>query len=107
MNLKILLIFLVLSSLVSCERISGDKIWTFANETQCANAWDHINAADRESRITQYLESKDIKVFNPKIETYSYGPFCEACGCPSGRRIEVLILESDLDAIQKLGFNQE
>ena len=99
MNLKILLIFLVLSSLVSCERISGDKIWTFANETQCANAWDHINAADRESRI--------IKVFDLKIETYSYGPFCEACGCPSGRRIEVLILESDLDAIQKLGFNQE
>ncbi len=106
MRLKNFLTLLLLISLVSCERITGDKIWTSANETQCSNAWDKIAAADTETKVKQYLESKDIVIFDIKIETYSYGPFCEACFCPSGRRIKVLILESDLDAIEKLGFGK-
>lgn len=96
----------LLSLLISCERISGDKIWATINETQCSNGWDNIDAADAETRVRLYLESKDIEIFEIKIETYSYGPFCEACFCPSGRRIKVLIPESDLDALKKLGFGK-
>lgn len=106
MHLKIILTLLVLSSLVSCERNSGDKLWASLNETQCSNAWDNIDAADTETRVNSYLENNGIEIFDIKIETYSYGPFCEACSCPSGRRIKVLIQESDLEAIQKLGFSK-
>jgi hypothetical protein len=106
MHLKTFLIILFISLLFSCEKDMGDKTWSYYSETQCSNAWDDINATNTEARVKQYLESKDIKLFDIKIETYSYGPFCAACFCPSGRLIQVLILESDLDTILKLGFKK-
>lgn len=104
MHLKSFLFILFVSVLFSCEKDLGGRTWTYYNETQCSNAWDQIDATNTEDKIKQYLESKEINLLDIKIETYSYGPFCAACFCSSGRIIQVLILESDLDAIVKLGF---
>lgn len=91
---------------LSVAYVIEDNVWVFINETQCANAWDNIIAHDTETRVRKYLQRNDISVFDIKIETYSNGPFCEACFCPSGRRIKVLIRESDLEPATKLGFKK-
>jgi|WetSurMetagenome_2_1015567.scaffolds.fasta_scaffold377423_1 hypothetical protein len=106
MRLKTFLIILSILLLVTCEKDLGVKTWTFCNETQCSNAWDDISAINTEDRVKKYLENKDIRIFDIKIETYSYGPFCAACFCPSGRIIQVLVQESDLEKIQELGFKK-
>jgi len=91
---------------LSVAFVNEDNAWVFINETQCAHAWDTINASGTETRVKKYLEGNDISVFDIKIETYSSGPFCEACFCPSGRLIRVLIRESDLEPAIKLGFKK-
>jgi hypothetical protein len=106
MNNKALIFILFISILVSCEKELGDKTWAYYRETQCANAWDNISANSTEAKVTEYLESKGIEIFDIKIERYSYGPFCTACFCASGRTIRVLVLESDLDSILDLGFKE-
>ncbi len=104
MNHKILIIIklLILTFIVSCEKERGTRIWLNLRETQCSNPWDIINLNNTESKIKEYLKQNDIRLFDIQIEIYSYGPFCAACDCPSGRTIRVLILDSDLEEFKKL-----
>ena len=101
----ILLILLFPVFMVSCEKDNGDRTWVYCNETQCSNPWDNIFLDSAESRVEEYLKRNDIRLFDITIERYSYGPFCRACDCPSGRAIRVLILDTDVEAIKKSGFN--
>jgi hypothetical protein len=107
MNHKTLIILLLLfpAFMVSCEKDNGDRTWVYCNETQCSNTWDNISLDSAESRVEEYLKRNGIRLFDITIERYSYGPFCTACDCPSGRAIQVLILDTDVEAIKKLGFN--
>ena len=106
MNHNTLIILLLLPAfMVSCEKDNGDRTWVYCNETQCSNTWDNISLDSAESRVEEYLKRNGIRLFDITIERYSYGPFCTACDCPSGRAIRVLILDTDVEAIKKLGFN--
>jgi len=105
MNSKLLIIILFLFFSISCEKELGSKTWAYFNETQCSNPWEQSNLEGIESRVQEYLKSNGIKVFDINIETVSYGPFCTACFCSSGRLIHVQILDSDIDEIKTLGFN--
>lgn len=99
------LIFCFFFMFLSCEKEEGPKTWAYYGETQCANPWDDlVNNRNTEDAVKEYLENHSIKVFDIKIITYSVGPFCNACFCPSGRGIEVYILENDKSKIEKLGF---
>ena len=89
----------------SCEKDNKEKIWAYYQETQCSNPWDNISSESTESKVEEYLKQNGIALFEISIIRYSYGPFCTACTCPSGRGIQVLILESDVDTIKNLGFS--
>lgn len=104
MSPKTLIIFSFLVFLISCEKDSGDKSWAYYNETQCSNPWPIAYTLSTESKVHDYLDAEGIQIFDIKIDTFSSGPFCEACNCSTGRKIYVLILKSDLENIQKLGF---
>jgi hypothetical protein len=88
----------------SCEQSFSDKIWVYYNETQCSNPWPIDASLSTESKVQDYLNTNGIQILDTKIITYHSGPFCEACHCSTGRKIFVLILKSDFENIQKLGF---
>lgn len=98
------IIILFFLFLISCENTSKEKTWVHFSETQCMNPWDHIALDDSESKIQEYLSNNGIQIFNINIERYSYGPFCEACFCPTGRMINVEIQASDTKQARILGF---
>jgi hypothetical protein len=104
-----LIILLLTSFLVfsSCEKYFGEKTWTYRIETGCGtNPWSYTNSDNTETVVIDFLEGKNIKVYDFKIEIYSEGPFCLACTCPTGRKIWVLISDSDLKTINEFGFIQ-
>ncbi len=107
MKHKTLIIFILIlpAFMLSCERDYSDRTWVFCNETQCSNPWDNISSDSTESGVEEYLKNNGICLFDIKTERYSYGPFCTACSCPSGRTIKVLIMDSDLNTIKELGFS--
>ena len=88
----------------SCEKKDSDLIWVYISETQCANEWDKLGYNSTEENLVEYLKSNDIQIFDFTIEVYSAGPFCNACTCPSGRYIQVLIDTNDFSKIEILGF---
>ena len=100
----IILLFFVFQT--SCDEYPDDKIWVSYYETQCSDPWRFGSLPDIESRVEDYLEQNNIQIFDIEINIYSYGPFCEACFCPTGRIIRVLIQESDTTSIKRLGFNK-
>jgi len=103
-----LIILLITFSLLtlSCEEYFGEKIWAYYNETGCnTNPWGHADRDKTEPTVVRFLEEKNIPVFDIRIELYSTGPMCMACICPTGRRIHVLIMESDIKEIKNLGFH--
>lgn len=79
-------------------------------ETQCADPWSHRlsgpTTADQFNEIVaEYLRENGLR--NAVVlgtEVYSYGPFCMACHCPSGRVIRAKVREKDVENAAKLGF---
>ena len=101
---SILLVGILTILFFSCEKKGSDLIWVYISETQCANEWDRFGLNSTEDNLVEYLKSHDIPIFDFNIEVYSAGPFCNACTCPSGRNIQVLIDADDSSKIEKLGF---
>jgi len=101
-----ILVILLLAFLSSCEEDNSERLWVGIAETQCDNAWDNIGLESTESNVSEYLRHNDIRIYDFKVEIYSYGPFCTACFCPSGRIIQVLIEKSDINSITELGFEE-
>ena len=95
-----------LAFLSSCEEDNTERLWVGITETQCDNAWDNIGTESTEGNVSDYLRRNDIRIYDFKVEIYSFGPFCTACFCPSGRIIQVLIDKSDINSIKELGFEE-
>ncbi len=102
--ISILLVGILTILFFSCEKKDSDLMWVYISETQCANEWDKFGLNSTEENLVEYLKSNDIPIFDFNIEVYSAGPFCNACTCPSGRYIQVLINADDFSKIEKLGF---
>ena len=100
----VLTIMIFLIALLSSCREDPERSWVGIEETQCANAWDNIGLGSTEDNVTEYLKKNGIRIYDFTVEVYSYGPFCMACYCTSGRTIQVLIDNSDIVRIKELGF---
>jgi len=106
MKKSLLLGIVVLIFLTSCEKEDSEKSWVYIGETQCANPWDNLGLGSTESNVAEYLKSNDVRTYDFRVEIYSYGPFCAACNCSSGRIIHVQIQNSDIERTKALGFNE-
>jgi len=104
-NVALILLLAAISLLIlSCEDMLSRKTWAYFNETGCHNPWGIVEKDQVEPAVVSFLDEKGIPVFDIRTEIYSEGPFCMACTCPTGRRVHVLIRESDSKEIQRLGF---
>ena len=107
MKFKIIPAVLLLMTLVlSCEKNDPDTSWLYIEETHCSNAWDESDGSSTRDKVTDYLKSNGIKMYDFEAEVYSTGPFCEACICPTGRNIRVLIPDEDINSMKSLGFKE-
>ncbi len=100
------IILLLLAFILSCNEDEFGKTWVYIEETQCANPWDGLGSGSTENNVTEYLKKHKIRVYDVKVTVYSPGPSCNACFCPSGRVILVLIRLKDIKKIKNLGFEE-
>jgi len=107
MKLKIVFTAVLLVTLVlSCEKKESETSWLYIEETHCSNAWDDLDYDSTKNKVTKYLENNGITIYDFDAEVYSNGPFCEACFCPSGRNIRVLIPDDNIVTLKRLGFKK-
>lgn len=85
---------------------NSDQVWMVYEETQCADAWDTIDLDSTTGQVREYLDRKGVRVIDLRIVTYSIGPFCSACTCPSGKNIRVLVRNSNKEVMVGLGFTE-
>jgi len=106
MNIKglIFISLLFLISSWSCEK-KGDLIELHFYETGCANPWSiSISDPDYQNKVESYLEQQNINI--KKITISNDGPYsgCFACGCSTGRTINITIYEVDKTLALNIGF---
>ena len=108
-RLTIFLALLIALFLTSCQDnenpINADLFW---EQTACADPWG-TNSNSTEAEIKEAIEEYFVaqKLFGARfvaIETVSSGPFCESCGCPSGKRIYVSAPLAEQEKLIQLGF---
>lgn len=75
-------------------------------ETQCSNPWSALPGSDNYLfEVHQYLNNADIEIFSISIENVNgSGIHCNACNCPSGRKIIIRIAEKDIKKAENIGF---
>jgi hypothetical protein len=76
-------------------------------ETQCSNPWDAFPKSDNYLLIVhKYLNDNGIEIYSISIELINggNGVYCDACNCPSGRKIVIQIPETDIEAAKQVGF---
>ena len=58
------------------------------------------------SNSSSVLNDNGVEVYSISIELINGGKgvYCNACGCPSGRKIVIRIPETDIEAAEQVGF---
>ena len=92
----------------SCEKTDADTVCIGFDQRQCGmDEWaDLVPISDsallRESKMKDYLESKDISIKDISLLKNFYESVCEACGvCPEQDRFAVKI---DIDDQEELSL---
>jgi hypothetical protein len=91
----------------SCEKeVLELGIRMVFEETQCGNPWQILpNSKNFLFEVHQYLNSEGIEVFSINIKNAPRGlVVCDACDCPSGRKIIIRIPETDKEKAESVGF---
>jgi len=132
--MKTIIIYLLAISLFGCSANDLDTggITISYPETQCSDPWVRPGSTSatgwptdelRGQAILKYLQDNNVSsarnvrfvVLTPIYSgSNNLGPsnaiggisICQACTCPSGRRIDVTINESDWEQASKLGFKR-
>ncbi len=86
-----------------CPFDGGDTsdrlVWMSTAPIQCGgNAWE---VADQSIEV--YLADRGADVTDLKTSTFAE-IVCEACSCPTGQRVDVLIDENDVPILRTEGF---
>jgi hypothetical protein len=103
---KRILILAVLSIFIiaGCGKAKNVK-WVFYDETYCADKWEKsLNNERLKQNVTDYLEKKNIKVFEMEIFSDRTPDACQDCACKSGRRIKCKVKRSDVSDVKREGF---
>jgi hypothetical protein len=102
----LLALILPLVLLISCSKPDAE-VWTVYHETSCKRDWSvRGNDAKTKENLRDYLNSKGIETYKIKIEGKEADAYCLSCDCETGRRMEVLVEASDLEAIKGEGFSE-
>ncbi|MCC5924707.1 MAG: hypothetical protein JJT77_13060 [Crocinitomicaceae bacterium] len=100
---KFIFVFLCSSLLLACDR--ENEKWAYYNETQCADPWEAATS-DNEllSALSGFFSEINVQtssiVFTEDNSLYT----CNACGCYTGRVIEVRATASNVNKLVAHGF---
>ena len=111
---------IIMLSLTACIQNSVfDKIWVQIEPTQClSNPWQQdwlknhdddyssYPKAEESSIIKEYYKKQGITIYDIKTERMKDNIFCEACSCPKGEILQLLVEESNLNKMLELGFKK-
>lgn len=103
--MRILFLFAMSFLITNCDK--ADYITMTYQETHCSDVWisnsTNVNSTE-EALIDYFKDTHRIKLEGVTMEVVSYGPFCEACHCPTGREIEVNVDEKFVSTMETEGF---
>lgn len=112
--MKKVFLILLLMFLVGC--IHRDVVWVEKEPIQClGNEWEQDYLERNNIKFEEYpteLENKILKEFYLGKGVKIYGikkekieaVFCQACSCPRGDKIKVLIDKKDLKKMEGFGW---
>ena len=93
----------------SCEdKLEEPGVEMEFGETQCANPWDALPGSDSYLlAVHQFLTENGIEIYSVSVELINGGNgiYCNACNCPSGRKVVIRIPESDIKNAEHVGFS--
>ncbi|MGI0040921.1 MAG: hypothetical protein ACRD94_03035, partial [Nitrosopumilaceae archaeon] len=100
--------------------LTGQKTWVEIDPIQCGgNPWEidwlesHPNDFSIYARlitnekidlIKNYYKKQDIEIFDVKSFPWEDVAVCEACSCPAGYTLYLLVSDYDVQMMQELGF---
>ena len=112
-NKYCLLIVLILLSVYSCKNDDDspkNETRFYWNQTKSGDPWntgENDPNEETEIAVKAYLENENVSVQNLGFDTNSpLSTICESCGCGTGQRIIVDVLDSDISKMIELDFYQ-
>ena len=110
-KLFLLLITVSFTLFSSCEKTDPDTVCIGFDQRQCGvDEWADLvpisdSASLRETKMKDYLESKNISIKDISLLKNFYDSVCEACGvCPEQDRFVVRINMTDKSVLESLDF---
>lgn len=112
-KLKLILLSTLLCSSIliflSCDK-DNRKMEFYWEQTKCSDPWgtgQNDTNMETSTALKEFLDLKGITPINIKFDNNSkLDVFCESCGCGTGKRIILEVLESDESEILLLGFKK-
>lgn len=102
MRTFITILFFAVAIIAACgkdDHQSGDKYVTLSyKQTQCSDPWitSHTDSVTLKA-VLHYLDSTKLYVASAYMTNVAGdGILCDACFCPTGKRINITTLKSDL-----------
>src|SRR5262249_49145824 len=109
-----------ISSLQAKEPLQAEKVWVVVKPHQClSNRWEKDWLSKHNNKgtlypmkkegdvIKDYFRSKDILIQELRMLKYVNGdPRCEACDCPRGDTLYLLVKAQDVPRMVKLGYTE-
>ena len=117
---KIYIILPLLLLIASCDE--DGRVWMTIDPVQCLGndweqawleengnnyeLWAELSEADQLEIFKAYFESRGIAIHDILV-TEPYEEVCQACTCPRGDRIHVLVDSDNLEQMMDWGFELE
>lgn len=110
MNRFYLIMVLILSITInSCDN-AEDVNRFYWNQTKCADPWmtgENDTNDETEVALRSFLENENVIIQNLGFDNNSpLDISCESCGCGTGQRIIVEVINSDVSTMKELNFYQ-
>ena len=123
-NLNVITFFVALVSLsVPLEAAKApmtDKVWVVIRPVQClGNLWEkdwlgkHNNQGTKYPRqkefelLRSFFKMKKVKILELRVKPYRRGDaLCQACDCPRGDTVYLLIRAEDVPKMVRLGYTE-
>ncbi len=115
---SLLALFLLLPPIAEAKSPSADRVWVIIRPKQClGNPWEkewlakHQNDGVKyplkreDTVIKSFFVKKHIPILDVRLLRYVKGdPICQACDCPRGDTLYILINPEDVPKMVALGY---